>query len=43
MMMINSPVKVGFVLVYVDVVEGIHAEPGVQTEAVLIRPLGNGR
>lgn len=41
--MLYSPVKVGFVFVNVDVVERIHAEPGVEGEAILIRPFGDRR
>lgn len=38
-----SPVQIWFVLVDVDVIQGIHPEPGVECKPALIRPLGNRR
>lgn len=32
------PVQVRLVLVYIDVVERIHAEPRVECKAILVRP-----
>lgn len=40
--MVNSPVKVRFVFIHIDVVEWILSEPGVDGESVLVRPFGNG-
>lgn len=37
------PVQVGFVLVYIDVVQRVHTKPCVESETVLVRPLSNGR
>ena len=37
------PVEVRLVLVYVDVVERVHAQPGVEGKAVLVRPFGYWR
>lgn len=40
---VYSPVEIWFVLVDIDVVQGIHSEPGVECKTILIRPLGNRR
>lgn len=37
-----SPVQIRLVFVYVDVVKRIHAEPCVECEAILVRPLCYG-
>lgn len=39
----DLPVEVRLVLVYIDIVERVHTEPGVESEAILVRPLSNGR
>ena len=41
--MMCSPIKVGFLLLDVDRVEGIEPEPGGEGEAGLVRPPGQGR
>ena len=38
-----SPIKVGFLLLDVDRVEGVEPEPGGEGEARLVRPPGQGR
>ena len=38
-----SPIKVGFLLLDVDRVEGVEPEPGGEGEAGLVRPPGQGR
>lgn len=37
------PVQIGFVFINIDVVQGVHAKPGVESEPILIRPLSNRR
>ena len=37
-----SPIKVGFLLLDVDRVEGVEPEPGGEGEARLVRPPGQG-
>ena len=37
-----SPIKVGFLLLDVDRVEGVEPEPGGEGEAGLVRPPGQG-
>lgn len=39
----HLPIKVWFILIYINIVQWIHAKPGVKRKPILIRPLGNRR
>lgn len=41
--MSDPPVEIRLVLVDVNVIDGVQAQPGVEGEAVLVWPLCNGR
>lgn len=39
----DPPVEIRLVLVNVDVIDGVQAQPGVEGKAILVWPLCNGR